>query len=72
MIIWYQNYVEKFMEKKCQKKNGGGGGGNVGHDPMYLWAWGENDKKSSGFIINFHYQNKIFNVDLFKLQNIYK
>jgi len=34
MIIWYQNYIEKYMNKKLQKK----GGDNVGHDPMYLWV----------------------------------
>ena len=39
MIIWYQNYVEKCMEKKMEKK---GGGGNVGHDPMYLCFYDHN------------------------------
>ena len=35
------------------------------HLLIYI-AWGESNKKSFGFIIDFHYENEIFNVDLFK------
>ena len=45
MIIWYQNYVEKCMEKKKEEKKGGG---NVGHDLMYLCFYDHNFPYLSG------------------------